>query len=122
MTYESTLEWLVDTDLQKGHILCAMAYMFESIDAVEILLFQCIDFKPHIISGLLAAAALGILHDDHNLTCLILKELEKCKDDEEYRHHIALLFACSSLKVNGQEAAMRSLAKFIHRNPGNFLC
>lgn len=120
-TYENVLEYLADTDSQKGHILCAMAamaYMFEGIDAVKTLLFQCIEIEPRIVAGLLAAAALGVIHDDQNLSNLILKELESFRDDEEHRHHIALLGACASLKQNGMQAAVRSLTKVIRRHPG----
>lgn len=119
--YEVTLEWLAGANTDKAYVLCAMAamaYMFENIDDAKTLLFQCIEFKPRIVAGLLAAAALGLIHEDENLTLLILNELEAFQDHEEYRHHIALLSTYAVFKQSGLQAALRRLARITHRHPG----
>lgn len=66
-----------------------MAYMFQESNDAKTLLYQSINIKPPIISGLLALAALGMLDGDANLTELVLKELKSYDDDPNYRHHIA---------------------------------
>lgn len=43
------------------------------------------------IEALLSACALGILHDDLQLSELVLKELEKFERDSKWCHHIAFL-------------------------------
>lgn len=95
-----------------------MAYMFQEVDDVKTLLFQCIEIQPPTVAGLLAAAALGLLHDDLNLTSLVLKELEIYKDDPKYRHHVARLTAYSCLMHEDITGAIRIISKSIHRRPG----
>ncbi|CAG5092823.1 Similar to TTC37: Tetratricopeptide repeat protein 37 (Homo sapiens) [Cotesia congregata] len=118
--YEAALNWLADDGSDKAHVLCAMAsmaYMFQEVDDVKTLLFQCIEIQPPTVAGLLAAAALGLLHDDLNLTSLVLKELEIYKDDPKYRHHVARLSAYSCLMHHDITGAIRIISKSIHRRP-----
>ncbi|XP_057320439.1 SKI3 subunit of superkiller complex protein [Microplitis mediator] len=118
--YEAALNWLADDGSDKAHVLCAMAsmaYMFQEVDDAKTLLFQCIEIQPPTVSGLLAAAALGLLHDDLNLTSLVLKELEIYKDDPKYRHHVARLSAYSCLMHEDITGAIRIISKSIHRRP-----
>ncbi|XP_043287531.1 tetratricopeptide repeat protein 37 [Venturia canescens] len=118
--YEATLNWLADAGSDKAHVLCAMAamaYMFQEVDDVKTLLFQCIQIQPPTVAGLLAAAALGLLHDDSNLTGLVLHELEPYKDEPENRHHVAILTAYSCLVHGDIDKAIRVLSKAVHRHP-----
>lgn len=43
------------------------------------------------IEALLSACALGILHDDIELSELVLKELQVYERDDQWCHHIAFL-------------------------------
>ena len=123
-SYDVVLEWFADSEFQKAHVLCAMAAiasMFQGVDDVKTLLFQCIEIQPPAVAGLLAAAALGLLHNDKNLTALVLKELEAYEDLEDYRHHIALLSAYLCLTQNDIADAIRVVSKFVHKYPGKLL-
>ncbi|XP_058800397.1 tetratricopeptide repeat protein 37 [Phymastichus coffea] len=118
--YEAALHWLADAPSDKAHVLCAMAamaYMFQESNDAKTLLYQSIDIKPPIVSGLLALAALGMLDGDKNLTHLVLKELKLYDNLSEYRYHIAKLTAYSYLIQNDMEGASRVLCKNIHRYP-----
>ena len=122
--YEATLNHLAGEGSEKAHVLCAMAamaYMFQDVDDVKTLLFQCIQIQPSTVAGLLAAAALGLLHDDKNLTNLVLCELEPYKDNPEYRHHVATLQAYSYFLDEDVDRAIRVLCKAVHRHPGMIL-
>lgn len=131
-TYESTLHWLANSETDKANILCAMAaiaYRFQGVDAVKTLLFQCIQIQPPTIAGFLATAALGILHNDHNLTSLVLKELKPYENHHEYGHHTVTLSAYHHIIQGDTTEAVRVLTKAIHRHPGKrfnsrnkFLC
>lgn len=121
--YEAALHWLADAQSDKAHVLCAMAamaYMFQESNDAKTLLYQSIDIKPPIVSGLLALAALGMLDGDKNLTHLVLKELKAHDNLPEYRYHIAKLTAYSYLIQNDMEGACRVLCKYIHRYPGKY--
>lgn len=50
------------------------------------------------IEALISACALGILHDDLELSELVLKELQKSEREELWCHHIAFLTAELYLK------------------------
>lgn len=120
--YNDSLNGLAEDGSDKAHVLCAMAsmaYMFQGVDDAKTLLFQCIQIQPPNVAGLLAAAALGLLHDDLNLTNLVLNELKPFKDDPNYRHHIAALTAYSCLINNNHTGAIRIMANAIHKYPGN---
>ncbi|KAL6256062.1 hypothetical protein P5V15_013298 [Pogonomyrmex californicus] len=121
-TYEAALHWLADTDTHKANILCAMAaiaYLFQGADAVKTLLFQCIQIKPPTIAGFLATAALGILHDDSNLTSLVLNELKPYENHHEYGHDIVTLSAYHQVIQGNLNQAIRILAKAIFRHPND---
>ena len=55
------------------------------------LYFSSILLKNYPIEALYSACALGILHEDHQLTETILMELKKYENSEEYCAHIAFL-------------------------------
>ncbi|XP_046833328.1 tetratricopeptide repeat protein 37 [Vespa crabro] len=124
-TYEAALHWFAKEESDKANTLCAMAAMahiFQGVDDVKTLLFQCILIKPPMIAGFLAAASLGILHGDLNLTALVLNELESYKNDVEYRHHITALSAYSSLVQNNVANAINVLSKITFRYPNDVNC
>lgn len=112
---------MADEGSDKAHVLCAMAsmaYMFQDIDDVKTLLFQCIQIQPPTVAGLLAAAALGLLHNDFNLTTLVLEELKPYKNDPKYRHHVAVLSAYLCLMNGDVSGALYIISKAIHQRPG----
>ncbi|XP_015109958.1 tetratricopeptide repeat protein 37 isoform X2 [Diachasma alloeum] len=118
--YGAALQWLADAGSDEAHVLCAMAamaYMFQGVDQVKTLLYQCIQIQPPIVAGLLASAALGLLHEDYNLSALVLNELQAYKDDPEYRHHVAILTAYSCLTNGDVGGAVRVISKAVHRHP-----
>ncbi|KAK0096871.1 hypothetical protein PV326_004037 [Microctonus aethiopoides] len=118
--YNAALHRLADAGSDKAHVLCAMAsmaYMFQDIDDVKTLLFQCIQIQPPTVAGLLAAAALGLLHNDFNLTTLVLEELKPYKDDPKYRHHVAVLSAYLCLMNSDVSGALHIISKAIHQRP-----
>lgn len=118
--YEGALHWMADTETHKANVLCAMAaiaYIFQGADAVKTLLFQCIQIKPPTIAGFLATAALGILHDDFNLTSLVLKELKPYTDHHEYGHHVITLSAYYHVIQGNLTEAIRIFSKAIFRHP-----
>ncbi|XP_029662452.1 tetratricopeptide repeat protein 37 [Formica exsecta] len=120
--YEAALHWMADTETHKANVLCAMAaiaYIFQGADAVKTLLFQCIQIKPPTIAGFLATAALGILHNDFNLTSLVLKELEPYTDHHEYGHHIVTLSAYYHVIQGNLTEAIRIFSKAIFRHPND---
>lgn len=96
-----------------------MAHIFQGVDDVKTLLFQCILIQPPMIAGFLAAASLGILHGDLNLTALVLNELKSYKNDIEYRHHITALSAYSSLVQNNVVDAINVLSKIAFTYPND---
>ncbi|XP_063995924.1 superkiller complex protein 3 [Diachasmimorpha longicaudata] len=118
--YGTALHSLADAGSDEAHVLCAMAamsYMFQGADQVKTLLYQCIQIQPPIVAGLLASAALGLLHEDYNLTSLVLNELQAYKDDPEYRHHVAILTAYLCLTNDDVGGAVRVISKAVHRHP-----
>ncbi|EZA59238.1 Tetratricopeptide repeat protein [Ooceraea biroi] len=118
--YEAALHWLAVTGAHKGSVLCAMAaiaHMFQGADAVKTLLFQCIQIEPPTVAGLLATAALGILHDDANLTSLVLKELKPYENHHEYGHHAVTLSAYHRVTRGDLVEAIRTFTKAIMRRP-----
>ncbi|XP_050460410.1 tetratricopeptide repeat protein 37 isoform X1 [Cataglyphis hispanica] len=120
--YEAALHWMADTETHKANVLCAMAaiaYIFQGADAVKTLLFQCIQIKPPTIAGFLATAALGILHDDFNLTSLVLKELKPYTDHHEYGHHVITLSAYYHVIQGNLTEAIRIFSKAIFRHPND---
>ncbi|XP_043502031.1 tetratricopeptide repeat protein 37 [Polistes fuscatus] len=123
-TYEMALENSV-TENQKANVLCAMAAMthiFQRVDDVKTLLFQCVMMKPPLAHGFLAAAALGILHGDLNLTKAALKELKSCENNVETEYHITTLTAYSSLVQNKVHDAIKILSKITYKFPNDPNC
>ncbi|XP_066601814.1 superkiller complex protein 3 [Prorops nasuta] len=123
--YEVALHHLTDDKSDKANILCAMAvmaYVFQGPEDTKTLLFQCIQIAPPTIEGFLAAAALGILHEDYKLTMLVLKELRQYQNKTEYRHHIISLSAYFYLVQGRITDASRIISKAIHAYPDDAEC
>ncbi|KYM94057.1 PREDICTED: tetratricopeptide repeat protein 37 isoform X2 [Cyphomyrmex costatus] len=121
-TYEATLHWLADTGADKANVLCAMAaiaYIFQGADAVKTLLFQCIQIEPPTVTSLLATTALGILHNDVNLTSLVLNELKSYENHHEYGYHIVILSAYYQVVQGNLIQAIRTLIKAIFKHPND---
>ncbi|EFN89108.1 Tetratricopeptide repeat protein 37 [Harpegnathos saltator] len=119
-TYESTLHWLADNDTDKAYVLCAMgaiAHTFNKIDAVKTLLFQCMHMSEPVITAYLALAALGILHNDLDLTALVLEELQSYKNHPEYGHHTVTMNVYYHISKCDITEAIRMLAKGIYKYP-----
>jgi len=98
--------------------MAAIAYIFQGADAVKTLLFQCIQIEPPTVVGYLATAALGILHNDFNLTSLVLKELKPYGNHHEYGHSAITLSAYYHVTQGDLTEAIRSFTKAIIRRPG----
>ncbi|XP_003703191.3 superkiller complex protein 3 [Megachile rotundata] len=121
-TYENILNLYAKTDAQKAYTLCAMAaiaYTFQRVQDARILLFQCIQIQPPIVIGLLAAASLGILHGDENLTTLVLNELKIYKNHSVYGHHVINLLTYFYIIKNNIKSAIATLSKAIFTYPGD---
>ncbi|OAD55842.1 Tetratricopeptide repeat protein 37 [Eufriesea mexicana] len=119
-TYEATLISFADTDTKKAYTLCALAsiaYTYERVDDAKTLLFQSIQIKTPVITGLLASASLGILHNDEDLTALVLNVLKLYENHCEYGHHVVNLFAYSHIIGNNAKSAITNLSKSIHMYP-----
>ncbi|KAF3430707.1 hypothetical protein E2986_08054 [Frieseomelitta varia] len=122
VTYETTLHSFADTEIEKSYTLCAMAaiaYTFQRVDDAKTLLFQCMQLQRPVITSLLAAASLGILHGDINLTTLVLNELKLYETHPKYGHHILNLFVYFYLIGNDIKKAITILSKAIFKYPGN---
>ncbi|XP_032686665.1 tetratricopeptide repeat protein 37 [Odontomachus brunneus] len=120
--YEGALHWLAETDTAKAYVLCAMgaiAYTFKKIDVVKTLLFQCLQIPQPVMTAYLALAALGILHNDIDLTALVLKELKLYEHHPEYGHHAITLTAYYHVSQQNITEAIRVLAKSIYKYPSD---
>lgn len=119
--YEAALRLFANTEKEKAYTLCAMAaiaYTFQGVNDAKTLLFQCIQVQPPIIAAFLAAASLGILHGDLNLTTLVLNELKPYENNPEYDLHVANLSAYFHLIGNNTKSAVATLSKATFRHPG----
>ncbi|XP_076666461.1 superkiller complex protein 3 isoform X1 [Andrena cerasifolii] len=120
--YEAALRLFANTEIEKAYTLCAMAaiaYTFQGVNDAKTLLFQCIQVQPPIIAAFLAAASLGILHGDLNLTTLVLNELKPYENNPEYGLHVANLSAYFHLIGNNTKSAVAILSKATFRHPGD---
>ncbi|XP_033324509.2 superkiller complex protein 3 [Megalopta genalis] len=118
--YETILHSFANTETEKAYTLCAMAaiaYTFQGVHDAKTLLFQCIQIQPPVVTSFLAAAALGILHGDLNLTTLILNELKSYENDRDYGHHVANLTAYFYLIKGDVKSAVAKLSKAVINYP-----
>lgn len=61
------------------------------LNFISFLVLRSIGDESRPIEALLSACALGILHDDIELSELVLKELKQYERDDLWCHHIAFL-------------------------------
>ncbi|KZC12335.1 PREDICTED: tetratricopeptide repeat protein 37 [Dufourea novaeangliae] len=119
-TYETALHSCANTETEKAYALCAMAaiaYTFQGVHDAKTLLFQSIQIQPPVVTSFVAAASLGILHGDLNLTTLILNELKQYENDTDYAPHVANLRAYFYLIKNDVKSAVATLSKAIFKHP-----
>ncbi|CAG9862355.1 unnamed protein product [Phyllotreta striolata] len=120
--YEQALHWLTEEQSHQSELLVAlasMAYMFQGSEGAKTLLFQSIQLKPPSPWGLYATLALGLIHQDMELAELVLKELERFKDDQRCLSHYAILLGTMLLRQEKPDKAIRELSKLVHRHPNN---
>lgn len=80
--------------MMQSHFCFNGKFQFHGGDKVsieEFLLFFSIGEDNPSIEALLSACALGILHDDLQLSELVLKELTKYERSDLWCHHVAFL-------------------------------
>ena len=102
--YETVLNWLAKSDLDKAYVLIAMSamiYAFQGDSDAKTILFQCISLPNPALEALYSACALGFLHGDPQLTILVINELQKHERNDKCGHHVAYLISQFYL-LNGQ--------------------
>ncbi|KNC22993.1 hypothetical protein FF38_07937 [Lucilia cuprina] len=119
--YSSVLKSVAGVEDDKAaRILVAMAsmvYAFQGEADTKTILYQCILLKDSPIQALYSACALGILHQDNQLSETILIELKKYEDSEQHAAHIAYLTA-QYYKANQQpRKALTYLMTRVHIFP-----
>ncbi|GBP57008.1 Tetratricopeptide repeat protein 37 [Eumeta japonica] len=121
--YDMALHWLCSNDIEKSHLLIAMAgiiYTYKTPDDAKTLLFQSIQVAsnkptPH---NLFAICALGLLNTDQSLTKLALSELQKYNKDVNFYYDIGFLKSYSLLHENKTEA-IKSLSENLYSHPNS---
>lgn len=119
-TYQSTLEYLAHSDLEKSMVLIAIAsmvYAFQGENDAKSVLFQCIGLPEPPVEALLSACSLGLLHDDLPLAQLVLKELFKYEDNPKWCEHVAFLRSQQYVRTNEPKRALLYLQSLIHKYP-----
>ncbi|XP_053963021.1 tetratricopeptide repeat protein 37 [Anastrepha ludens] len=119
--YNSVLKSLVaDNEDKAGMILVAMAAMVYASQGeadTKTILYQCILLKNSPIQALYSACALGILHDDNQLTMTILTELKKYENSEVHSGHIAYLTAQHYVATKKTRKGLTYLLSRVHVFP-----
>ncbi|XP_037886996.1 tetratricopeptide repeat protein 37 isoform X1 [Glossina fuscipes] len=119
--YNSVLKSVVGAEDDKAaRILVAMAsmvYAFQGEADTKTILYQCILLKNSPVQALYSACALGILHQDTQLTETILNELRKYENSIEHIAHVAYLRAQYYLSIQKPRNALISLMTRVHIFP-----
>uniref|UniRef100_A0A1A9WAC9 Tetratricopeptide repeat protein 37 n=1 Tax=Glossina brevipalpis TaxID=37001 RepID=A0A1A9WAC9_9MUSC len=119
--YNSVLKSVVGLEDDKAaRILVAMAsmvYAFQGEADTKTILYQCILLKDSPVQALYSACALGILHQDTQLTETILNELRKYENSFEHVAHVAYLRAQYYLSILKPRNALKSLMTRVHIFP-----
>lgn len=119
-TYQNTLEYLAQSDLEKSLALIAIAsmvYVFQGENDAKSVLFQCIGLPEPPVEALLSACSLGLLHNDLPLAQLVLKELNKYEKNPKWCHHLAFLRVQLYVKTNDPKQALLYLQSMIYKYP-----
>ncbi|XP_014100452.2 tetratricopeptide repeat protein 37 [Bactrocera oleae] len=119
--YNSVLKSLSDGgDDKAGMILVAMAAMVYASQGeadTKTILYQCILLKNSPIQALYSACALGILHQDKQLTTTILTELKKYENCEAHCAHISYLTAQHYASIQQIRKGLTYLLTRVHIFP-----
>ncbi|XP_013109877.2 tetratricopeptide repeat protein 37 [Stomoxys calcitrans] len=119
--YKSVLKTVAGIEDDKAsRILVAMAsmvYAFQGEADTKTILYQCILLKDSPIQALFSACALGILHQDNQLSETILTELKKRENSEEHVADIAFLTAQYYLVNKQPRKALSYLMTRVHIFP-----
>jgi superkiller protein 3 len=94
--YQKAIELMTTSDDEKAVVLVAMAsmvYAFQGLDDAKMVLFQCIGLPSPPIEGLLSLCAISLIHQDKQLSELVIKELKKFEHDQEHVADVALMIA-----------------------------
>ncbi|XP_011178747.2 tetratricopeptide repeat protein 37 [Zeugodacus cucurbitae] len=121
--YNSVLKTLSESNDDKaGMILVAMAAMVYASQGeadTKTILYQCILLKNSPIQALYSACALGILHQDNQLTTTILTELKKYENCEAHCAHISYLTAQHYASIQQARKGLNYLLTRVHIFPHN---
>ncbi|XP_065092594.1 tetratricopeptide repeat protein 37 [Ochlerotatus camptorhynchus] len=118
--YESALNWLATTDLEKAYVLIAMSamvYAFQGEADAKTILFQCITLPEPPIEALFSACALGLLHKDTVLTELVIKELRKYENSPKHGHHVVYLVSQFFFFNKQKTQSLAYLISQVHKFP-----
>ncbi|XP_017785314.1 PREDICTED: tetratricopeptide repeat protein 37 [Nicrophorus vespilloides] len=118
--YESALHWLTEDEGYQSDLLVAlasMAYLFQGPDEAKTLLLQSTQLKQRSPWGLYATLSLGLLHNDLNLSLLVLNEMDELIDNKQALPHYGLLLSYIHLLQGETTKAIRELTKLVHRHP-----
>ncbi|XP_058454804.1 tetratricopeptide repeat protein 37 isoform X2 [Malaya genurostris] len=118
--YESALNWLATSDLEKANVLIAMSamvYAFQGEADAKTILFQCITLPEPPVSALFSACALGLLHKDSVLTELVIKELRKFENDRTHGHHVVYLVSQFYWTNKQKSESLAYLISQVHKFP-----
>ncbi|XP_058821841.1 tetratricopeptide repeat protein 37 [Topomyia yanbarensis] len=118
--YESALNWLATSDLEKAYVLIAMSamvYVFQGEADAKTILFQCITLPEPPMHALFSACALGLLHKDTVLTELVIKELRKYENDPKHGHHVAYLVSQFYYTNKQKSQSLAYLISQVHKFP-----
>ncbi|KAH8277940.1 hypothetical protein KR018_010596 [Drosophila ironensis] len=111
--YNSILRSVEGQDDDKAStILVAMAsmiYAFQGEADTKTLLYQCVLLKKVPIQALYSSFALGILHEDDELSQMMMAELREYAFKEEFCEDVSFLTAHYILKNTGTRDALRYL-------------
>ncbi|XP_062562962.1 tetratricopeptide repeat protein 37 isoform X2 [Armigeres subalbatus] len=118
--YESALNWLANSDLEKAYVLIAMSamvYAFQGEADAKTILFQSITLPAPPIEALFSACALGLLHKDTVLTELVIKELRKYENDPKHGHHVVYLVSQFYFSNKQKSQSLAYLISQVHKFP-----
>ncbi|XP_055636051.1 tetratricopeptide repeat protein 37 [Toxorhynchites rutilus septentrionalis] len=118
--YESALNWLATSDLEKAYVLIAMSamvYAFQGEADAKTILFQCITLPNPPIEALFSSCALGLLYSDSVLTELVIKELRKYENDLRHGHHVVYLVSQFLWGSKQKSQSLNYLISQVHKFP-----
>lgn len=91
-------------------------FLFSQLTKIYCNIFSIAQTPPHI-EGLFSACALGILHQDMQLSELVLVELRKYESDYKHSHHVVFLMSQFYLVHDNVKKALQYILLKIHMYP-----